>query len=153
VKTILVPVDFSDVTGAVVETARHLAGALACKVCLLHVIAPDPEFVGYRPGPQSVRDAVAGEIRYEHEQLTELADRLRADGLDAETLCVRGPTVGRILQEAENLRADLIIMGSHGHGALHNLLLGSVGEGVLKGTTRPVLLLPSRARKTVLCRP
>jgi nucleotide-binding universal stress UspA family protein len=38
----------------------------------------------------------------------------------------------------------VIVLGSHGHGAVRRALLGSVSEGVLHGATRPVLILPSR---------
>ena len=48
-----------------------------------------------------------------------------------------------ILDQANELNADLIVMGTHGHGAMYNLLVGSVTKGVLKHSTRPVLLMPA----------
>jgi nucleotide-binding universal stress UspA family protein len=48
-----------------------------------------------------------------------------------------------ILNQADELNADLIVMGTHGHGAMYNLLVGSVTKGVLKRSTRPVLLVPA----------
>jgi nucleotide-binding universal stress UspA family protein len=47
------------------------------------------------------------------------------------------------LREADAIKPDLIVMGRHGHGAMYNLLVGSVTEGVLKHSGRPVLLVPS----------
>jgi len=47
------------------------------------------------------------------------------------------------LKQADAVNADFIVMGSHGHGAMYNLLVGSVTEGVLKRSTRPLLLVPS----------
>jgi nucleotide-binding universal stress UspA family protein len=47
-----------------------------------------------------------------------------------------------ILNQADTLDADLIVMGTHGHGAMYNLLVGSATKGVLKHSTRPVLLVP-----------
>ena len=49
-----------------------------------------------------------------------------------------------ILEEAERLEAEVIIMGSHGHGALYDLIVGSVTEGVLRKAKCPVLVLPSK---------
>jgi nucleotide-binding universal stress UspA family protein len=46
------------------------------------------------------------------------------------------------LNQADQLNADLIVMRTHGHGAMYNLLVGSATKGVLKRSTRPVLLVP-----------
>jgi nucleotide-binding universal stress UspA family protein len=143
-KNILVPVDFSDVTERVIEEAGSLCEALAAKLWLVHVAAPDPDFVGYDGGPQSVRDSVAQHLRDEHRDLQQKADALRASGLDAVALLVQGPTVDTILVEAKRLDADMIVMGSHGHGALYRALLGSVSEGVLHKTTCPLTIVPGR---------
>jgi nucleotide-binding universal stress UspA family protein len=51
-----------------------------------------------------------------------------------------------ILNQADALNADLIVMGRHGHGAMYHLLMGSATEGVLRHATRPVLLVPSPKR-------
>jgi nucleotide-binding universal stress UspA family protein len=56
-----------------------------------------------------------------------------------------GSVLTEILRQAETSNADLIVMGTHGHGAMHHLLMGSVTEGVLKHAKQPVLLVPSRA--------
>ena len=50
-----------------------------------------------------------------------------------------------VLQTATEIAADLIVMGSHGHGSVYNLLVGSVTEGILKAGQRPVLLVPAPA--------
>jgi nucleotide-binding universal stress UspA family protein len=143
-KTVLVPVDFSPVTPAAIEQAARLAQAFSSAVWLLHVAAPDPDFVGYEPGPSTVREQVAHEMRDTHRRLQEHASQLRERGIDATALQVQGATVETILHEAERLTADVIVLGSHGHGALHRALLGSVSEGVLHQATCPVLILPSR---------
>ena len=51
-----------------------------------------------------------------------------------------------ILLQEDSLNADLIVMGTHGHGAMYNLLVGGVTKGVLKHSTRPVLLVPDPRR-------
>ena len=141
-KNILAAVDFSDVTQAVATTAAALAGALDGRLFLLHVAAPEPDFVGYDVGPQTVRDGVAKEIRAEHRQLHELKQPLEQAGLDVTALVVQGATVEKIVQEAARLEADMIVVGSHGHGALHHLLVGSVTEGIMRAAVCPVLVVP-----------
>jgi nucleotide-binding universal stress UspA family protein len=143
-KTILVPVDFSDVTEPVVELGQRLARAMGSDVVLLHVAPPDPDFVGYEPGPPSVREHMAEQFRDEHQQLHALKDRFTGGTAKVSALLIQGTTVEKILQESENLGADLIILGSHGHGALHQLLVGSVAEGVLRNAPCPVLMVPAK---------
>jgi nucleotide-binding universal stress UspA family protein len=53
-----------------------------------------------------------------------------------------GAVAEEILNQADVLNADLIVMGTHGHSAMYNLLLGCATKGVLKHSTRPVLLVP-----------
>jgi nucleotide-binding universal stress UspA family protein len=143
-KTILVPVDFSDVTERVVDTAASLALAFGSRVVLVHVAAPEPEFVGYDPGPRSVRTAVAADIHAEQKRLQDFKPKFGT--ADIVALHVQGPTPDEILTLARDHDADLIVMGSHGHGALFHLLTGSVTTTVLKRATCPVLIVPSEHR-------
>jgi nucleotide-binding universal stress UspA family protein len=142
-KTILVPIDFSDATPAVVQYASELARAFGGKIVLLHVSEPEPDFVGFEAGPQAVRASVARDFRAEHQKLDELKHSLAASGLDTTALQIQGSLAEKILLEAETQSADLIVMGSHGHGAIYNLLVGSVTSGVLKKAKRPVLVVPA----------
>lgn len=142
VKTILVAVDFSDATPPAINHAANLAAQFKSKVWLIHVAQPEPDFVGYKAGPQHVRDQVAHEIHREHERLQILEQQMREKGLDASALLIQGPTQEKILQEIERLKVDLVIMGSHGHGAMRHLLVGSVTEGVLRKAPCPVLIIP-----------
>src|SRR5207245_3097999 len=112
---------------------------------LLHVSEPEPEFVGFEPGPMTVRTAVAHDFREEHQRLDELKKTL-PPGIDATALHIQGATAEKILHEAAQQKADLIVMGSHGHGAIYNLLVGSVTEGVLKSAPCPVVVVPSAKR-------
>lgn len=138
--TLLVPVDFSDVSAKVAATAAALAAALGSRVILLHVAQPEPQFGGYDPGPLSVRVAVAGDMH---------GDRLRLEGMKAifggtEVLAlqVQGATAEKILSMAREHGAGMIVMGSHGHGALYHLVSGSVTTAVLKEARCPVLVVP-----------
>jgi nucleotide-binding universal stress UspA family protein len=142
---ILVPIDFSDVTETVLAQARRLADALGAKTWLIHVASARPDFLGYEVGPVNVRDSVARQLHKEHEQLQQYQDEFRAEGLIATALLVPGVPPKKILEEAERLKPDLIVIGSHGHGALFHLLAGSVCEGVLKHAPCPVVVVPARA--------
>jgi nucleotide-binding universal stress UspA family protein len=142
-KIVLAPVDFSDVSGAVVQFAADVAKAFQTSLYLLHVAPPDPYFVGYEPGPQTVRDNVAQKIHQGQRRLQELEAEMKSKGYDVHALLVQGATTDKILQEAKRLEASMIVVGSHGHGALHTLLVGSVAEGLLRKSQCPVLIVPS----------
>ena len=145
-QTLLVPVDFSNVTAKMVETAQTLALAFKSRVVLLHVVEPEPDFVGFDVGPVTVRSSVAKEFREEHKQLEPLKQQLEKAGVETVALQIQGPTIAKILQEADQQNAGMIIIGSHGHGALHHLLTGNVAAGVLKSAKCPVLMVPSQER-------
>jgi nucleotide-binding universal stress UspA family protein len=140
----LVAVDFSPVTERIQQTVASLACATGSQVYVVHVAAPEPAFVGYDEGPPVVRKQVARELQHEHEQVGALAQALARCGVQATPLLVQGPTVDMILLEAERLGADLIVVGSHGHGAVYDLLVGSISEGVVRKATVPVLVVPAR---------
>jgi nucleotide-binding universal stress UspA family protein len=141
---ILVAVDFADTTEAIVRRAEEIAVAFSAKVWLIHVAEPEPDFIGYQPGPQTERDFLAERLRTEHRGIQQIAERLRTKGLDVTALLVQGATVETILEEADRLKIDMIIVGSHGRGAMYHLLLGSVSEGVLRGAACPTLVVPTR---------
>ncbi len=145
-KNILAPIDLSPVSHRVVQLAAELAKGLSAKLWLIHVAAPDPDFVGLDVGPQYVRDSRAQHLRHEHQELQAMRDTCRAGGVDAEALLVQGVTIDTVLSEAERLQADLLVMGSHGRGGLYKALMGSVSEQVLKHANVPVMLVPDPER-------
>jgi nucleotide-binding universal stress UspA family protein len=144
-RSVLAAVDLSPATDAVIEAAARLCGEQT-QLWLLHVAAPEPEFVGFDPGPPSVRDDAAMHYHDAHRRLQDRAAALRARGLDARALLVQGPTVQTIRDEAVKLEADLVVVGSHGHGALYQALVGSISRGVLQDAERPVLVVPPTDR-------
>ena len=141
-QAILACVDFSDVEGRVIDAAVALAGAFGGELHVLHVGEEDPAFVGYAAGPQTVRDHVASTLREEHRRVEAIAAQATQLGLKAHPHTRRGPYAETILREAERVHAGIIVLGSHGHGRLHTLLVGSVASGVLRGAKVPVLVVP-----------
>jgi nucleotide-binding universal stress UspA family protein len=142
-KTILVPVDFSDVTDRVLSTSENLARTFGARLILLHVSEPEPDFIGFEPGPMAVRSVVARDFRKEHQRLDQLKATVAKDELDVLALHIQGPLVDKIVDEAAKHHADLIVMGSHGHGALFEFLVGSVTSGVLRAASCPVMVIPA----------
>ena len=141
--SLLVSIDFSAVSDAQLDIVDSLASPDR-EIHLLHVTEPDPSFVGLEAGPEEVQHQVAKELQDAHDELNALADRLRAKGHTVDTLLVPGPTVQTIVEQAEKLDADVIVMGSHGRGMLFDLVVGSVSAGVMRKSPVPVLVVPAR---------
>ncbi len=144
---ILVAVDLSGASQKILHHVKTLALGLSAKVWLLYAEKPDLGFVGFGPGrPQSALDHVAEDFKEKREELQKEADKLQNSGIDAESLLVQGSAVEVILDEASKLNIDLIVVGSHGHGAVYHLMVGSVSEGVLHRSSCPVLVVPTHDR-------
>ena len=143
---LLVAVDLSESTQQLVTTAEEIAKALSAKVWILHNAEPEPDVLEFKADPQTARECRAEKFRGEHRQIQEIADRLRQEGLDATALLVHGATVEAILKEASDLDVDMIVVGSHGRGAMYQLLVGSVSEGVLRHSRCPILVVPTHGR-------
>ncbi|OZH53304.1 universal stress protein [Hydrocoleum sp. CS-953] len=144
-KNIVVAIDFSQITPTIISQAETLAQAFKSKLWLIHITEPEPDFVGFKTGPQPKRDHWAEQFRKEHKQIQDLAEELRQKGLDTVALLTQGSTVETILAEAKKLTADLIIVGSHGRSGIDKLFMGSVSEGILKYSPYPVLVIPAVA--------
>lgn len=143
---ILVCVDLSDSTEEILKRIEELCRPLNAKVWLLHNALPEPEMIEFKVDPIEARECLAKKFHDQHHQIQELAERFRKSGVDATALLVHGKTVDTILTEAADLDIDVIVVGSHGHGAMYQLLVGSISEGVLQRSSRPVLVIPTHER-------
>lgn len=141
-KNMLVAVDFDPNEQPVLDHAARMAAAFGSKLWLLHIAAPDPDFVGYEVGPQSVRNNRAHELRKELGLLQDYIGALRKKGIDAEAMLIPGTTIATLLEEAEKLNADLIVAGHHEHGLFHRAFAESVSAGLIRRSRIPVLLVP-----------
>jgi nucleotide-binding universal stress UspA family protein len=145
-RTILAPVDFSGITSAVVERAVELGRAVGGRVVVLHVAAPpiipgDNTAMVVDLSRMSAKEA-AGAASH----LARIKSQLREKGIEAETVATGGMPAAQILDQAEKLGADYIVMGSHGHGAIYDLLIGGTTHAVLKKARCPVVVVPALGR-------
>lgn len=163
-KRILVPIDFSNATLRVIDLAQQLAKALDAEIHLVHVkeltaaaasgtlgygLAGMPELAPMSGVPLPVFDPMPQTVPVDEDEqskLTHWQDKIAQSGVKVTLHEPTGAVVEEVLNEADVVNADLIVMGTHGHGAMYNLLVGGVTKGVLKRSTRPVLLVPGPRR-------
>jgi nucleotide-binding universal stress UspA family protein len=145
-KRILVPLDGSEASEAILPMVERLARPRALTVTLLEVVEPlsspeDSELASHTE--EFIRFRLEEGERY----LAKVADPLRAKGLRVECIVRIGGAAGTITIVAAEEQADLIAMVTHGRKGLERLFFGSVAAGVLRNATVPVLLFKARERE------
>lgn len=146
-KTILAPIDFSDVTDAVVKEAASLAKALNGRVILLTVVQPPVVMTEYAALLDNIAELTAAGEKNASKQLEKIEKELNAAAIPTETSQTAGTPIAHIIEEATARKADYIVMGSHGHTALYDLLVGSTTHGVLLRAKCPVVIVPASEEK------
>jgi nucleotide-binding universal stress UspA family protein len=156
---VLVPIDFSDATPRVLDQAKQVANAFGAEIHLVHVkelipaappatfgygVAGTPELMPMPNTPIPTITPVPSAVdERQKSKLIEWQKEMQRGGMKVVLHEPTGDVVEEILRQTNALHPDLIVMGRHGHGAMYNLLVGSVTEGVLKRSGCPVLLVPS----------
>ncbi len=135
-KKILCPVDFDPNSQAALKFGWRLAQDYGARMVALHVVAVpfEPSEIPVVPvTPEWEEDARA--------QLQTMVDENLGPQAGCELLVRRGDPAGAILELARELRADLIVMATHGRTGLSHLVLGSVAERVVRESVAPVLTM------------
>jgi len=154
--TVLIALDYDPTAKKVAEAGFALAKAMDAEVILLHVIS-DPVYyssVEYSPimgysgylaleplvleGTDGLKKASLQFLEKTRHHLGDTTIQIRVEEGDF------GET---ILKTAKQLHADMIVMGSHSHRWLDEILMGSVTEMVLHHTTLPLFIIPTKKRK------
>lgn len=141
-KNILVAIDFNDTIGELMAYAESIAEKFGSKIWVVHVAEPSPDFTGYEMGPQYIRDLKAEEFRQEHRRVQEISKFFLDQNIESEALLIQGSTVETLIEEVRKLKADLLIVGTHKHGFLFNLLSENVSLELLKRAEVPFLAIP-----------
>jgi nucleotide-binding universal stress UspA family protein len=141
-KHILVPVDGSSTAQLAVEKAIGLAKAFGGRVTAIFVIDPYP-FTGvgtdFAYGQAEYLSAATAEA---NAAIAAAKTAFEGAGVSVDTSVIEAHAAWRgVVQAAESMQADLIVMGSHGRSGLEKLVLGSVTQAVLSHTRLPVLVV------------
>lgn len=139
-KKILVPTDASEYSRRALKMALELARSVQAEVVLLHVSYTPQAYWGY---------TISYGITVTQEQLDqngELALDATLNGIDSEQVVIHkrvesGHPVTIIVDQIKKENIDLVIMGSHGYGAIAGSVLGSVSQRVLQRASCPVLII------------
>jgi nucleotide-binding universal stress UspA family protein len=147
-KRLLVAYDSSDQANAALDVAIALArseGASIVACFALHISAE----IGRIAAAFHYTPASAARMLREDARaiLADASSRAAAAGAKIQTKLLDAPVVSGITAYAQRVRADMIVVGSHGRSGLPRLLLGSVAEGLMRHANVPVLVVRTPARK------
>jgi nucleotide-binding universal stress UspA family protein len=135
---LLVPHDFSADSDAALDLAIELGRVLGAAVNLVHAYHTPVEM--FSPYGVALPTSVVPEIRQGAERrLAKEMEKVRRAGLSGEALVREGLPAAAIVEAADSLGADLIVMGTRGRTGLAHALLGSVAERTLRTAPCPVL--------------
>jgi universal stress protein A len=140
-RNILVPIDLDDSAAQVLDYAITLAAKLDARVHALHVV-PWP-LLGAEI-PIAVTETAMDDLMKDRQQAFDALIAAHTAELPVgSTMLKKGDARSVILAAAGELRADLIVMGTHGRRGVSRLVLGSVAESVVRTAPCPVLLVRS----------
>jgi nucleotide-binding universal stress UspA family protein len=142
----LVAVDLSQSTEMIVDKVKEITRGCPADVWILHNALPEPGHIEFKVDPIEARKNLAEKFHNEHREIQDIAEQLRKSGLDSKALLVHGETVETILKEAADLDVDMIVVGTHGRGAMHQLIMGSISEEIIHKSRCPVLVIPTHER-------
>jgi universal stress protein A len=141
-KRIVVATDFSDASTRALDYADDLAHRLGATLYIVHVVQ-NPLYQPWSAEAyvMDIGDIVEDWTRQAQDQLARLVATCRTRPIVA---CRTGRPVPEIIAFAEETEADLLVLGTHGHGALAQVVLGSVAERVVRHAPCPVLTVRAR---------
>ena len=131
-RSVLVPLDGSPFSEQALPLAQLIGRGAGARLHLGHVHVPDSHTNG------------RGREQKE-EYLTQVVQRLTAEGIDADQTLLAGTVLKAIEEWAQQVAPDLIVMATHGRSGLERLRRGSVAEGLVSRGIAPMLLLHADA--------
>ena len=145
IRTILVPVDFSDCSLAGLTYAIRFARDIGGRIIVLHVSDLGPVMMTSGCGEYHLPVYMEAARRQCEDEMRDFLEHVNFDGVPVNRLFVAGYCPAAIYDAAAKQDADLIIISTHGRTGLGRVLMGSVAEGTVRNAACPVLVVPSLA--------
>jgi nucleotide-binding universal stress UspA family protein len=144
---ILVPLDGSELSAAVLPHAEGLARRLTARIKLVRAanlpasVLADVDPMGGPLPADLIEGALEAEVDDAKSYLTQVSEGLKGAGIDVTWEVVEGDPARAIIDAALKNNCDLISMATHGRSGLERMVLGSVADRVLRDSHLPVLMV------------
>lgn len=146
-KTILTAIDFSDATPAVLKAAVDMAKVQGATLHIIHVMEPEPSYTAYGMTPEefpAIQVFQHESQRRAEARINEAVAEAQKELTDVRADLLVGSALHSIIDYAQSHAVELIVIGTHGHGAVAALLIGSVAEGLVRKAICPTLVIPCK---------
>ena len=143
IKKVLIAIDYDETSQKVAEQGFSMAQAMNAETILLHVISEQPVYYSTYTYMRELRVDILGDLKISTQKFLDKTKKYLGDD-SIKTILKEGEIAETILNTAKELKVDVIVMGSHSRKWLENIILGSEAEDVLKKTTIPLFIIPTR---------
>jgi len=155
-KKVLIALDYDPTAKKIAESGYSIAKEMGAEVFLLHVISdpvyyasreysPIMGFNGYMDMASIQKDTAEGLKKASIHFLEKTKDHLGGENI--QTIAKEGDFADVILKTAREMHVDYIVIGSHSQKWLEKIVMGSVTEKVLKHTTIPLIIIPTKKQQ------
>lgn len=140
IRTLLLAIDFSESSSAVVDVALELAKRFSATIHIVHAFdLPIPLVTPYEVAiPEAYLDQTRKAAAH---KLAIVVEQIAAQDVAVESYLTEAPAAPAIARTAEEVDADLVVMGTHGHTGIKHLVLGSVAERTMRLAPCSVLVV------------
>jgi len=145
IKKVLIALDYDASSQKVAEEGYALAQALHAETILLHVVSELPVYYSAYTYVHEFRVDMLADLKTATQKFLDKAKAHLGDD-SIQTMLVDGEIADSILKSAKDLNVGVIVMGSHSRKWLEDIILGSEAEDVLKKTTIPMYIIPTKKK-------
>jgi len=142
-KKVLIAMDYDETSQKVAEVGFSMAQAMHAETILLHVISEQPVYYSSYMYMRELRVDIIKDLKKSTQEFMNKSKKHLGDE-SIQTILKEGEIAETILNTAKEMNADIIVMGSHSRKWLENIIMGSAAEDVLKTTTLPLFIVPTK---------
>ncbi|HEY5507881.1 MAG TPA: universal stress protein [Paludibacter sp.] len=143
IEKVLIAMDYDETSIKVAEVGFSMAQTMNAETILLHVISEQPVYYSAYTYMRELQVDVMGDLKVATQHFLNKA-KAKLGSESIKTVLKEGEVADMILKTAKEMNVDLIVMGSHSRKWLENIILGSEAQDVLKDTTIPLYIVPTR---------
>ena len=140
-RTVLVPVDFSDHSDYLMRVAISFAQDNKSELTIVHVVSTDLYVSSFYSSTINLPSIIVDIISEASSHMDEFLARFDFGGVKYSKEVIEGNVHKAIFSKSESIKADLIMMGTHGRTGLEHIVLGSTAEKVIRHAPCPVLTI------------
>lgn len=143
IKKVLIALDYDETSQKVAEIGYALAKTLKAEITLIHVISEEPVYYSAYNYLHEFQVNLAPDLKISTQKFLNKVKK-HLDDKSIETIVKEGSVSKIILKTTQDFKFDVIVMGSHSRKWLENIIMGSATADVLKNTTVPLFVVPTK---------